>query len=382
MIMLKLPVKLTILVLAAIAAGVLSQQAQLSVLALSRIDPLPETRAMVAAERYAEAVDYLDFFMAYDYVDQDPAARALHAEIASVRSSLSYRAGKLSEGLINGTSDETVGQAASVITDLFVIGDIRDLANQATNLARGEEVDQVLTALASIGLVATGAQLASGAATVGTAGAAAPTVAASTAAKGGIIMLKTARKLGKLPPWLGKAVIEGARTVKQTKKLDAVTDLFNDVHRVAKTRGGLTLLSKTTDAASLRRMAQLADTFGDQSATLYRIGGNSFVRTAQRAGDLGVDSIKVAATYGKDGLQVLDKVGALKFAKFSARGSKMAYKGDAIHLLARLFLKVPDWVLYLLVALAAFVWVPWRWLGRLRRMTARQNRVSIARSVR
>jgi hypothetical protein len=382
MIMLKLPVKLTILVLAAIAAGVLSQQAQLSVLALSRIDPLPETRAMVAEERYAEAADYLDFFMAYDYVAQDPAARALHAEIASVRSSLSYRADKLSEGLINGTSDETVGQAASVITDLFVIGDIRDLANQATNLARGEEVDEVLTALASIGLVATAAQLASGAATVGTAGAAAPTVAASTTAKGGVIILKTARKLGKLPPWLGKAVVKGAKTVKQTKKLDAVTDLFHDVYRVAKTRGGLTLLSKTTDAASLRRMAQLADTFGDQSATLYRIGGNSFVRTARRAGDLGVDSIKAAATYGKGGLQVLDKVGALKFAKFTARGSKMAYKGDAIQLLAHLFLKVPDWLLYLLVALAAFVWVPWRWLGRLRRMTARQDRVSIARSVR
>jgi hypothetical protein len=382
MIMLKLPVKLTILVLAAIAAGVLSQQAQLSVLALSRIDPLPETRAMVAEERYAEAADYLDFFMAYDYVAQDPAARALHAEIASVRSSLSYRADKLSEGLITGTSDETVGQAASVITDLLVIGDIRDLANQATNLARGEEVDEVLTALASIGLVATAAQLASGAATVGTAGAAAPTVAASTTAKGGVIILKTARKLGKLPPWLGKAVVKGAKTVKQTKKLDAVTDLFRDVYRVAKTRGGLTLLSKTTDAASLRRMAQLADTFGDQSATLYRIGGNSFVRTARRAGDLGVDSIKAAATYGKGGLQVLDKVGALKFAKFTARGSKMAYKGDAIQLLAHLFLKVPDWLLYLLVALAAFVWVPWRWLGRLRRMRARQNRVSIARSVR
>jgi hypothetical protein len=382
MILFKLPVKLILLVLAAIAAGVLWQQAQLSALALSRIDPVPETRAMVVEERYADAADYLDFFMAYDYVNQDSAAQALHAEIESVRSSLSYRAGKLSEGLFNGTSDESVGQAASVITDLFVIGDIRDLASQATNLAQGEDVDAVVTALASIGLAATGAQLASIGATAGTAGAAAPAVAASTTAKGGIIILKAARKLGKLPPWLGKAIVKGAKTVKQTKKLDAVTDLFNDVYRVAKTRGGLNLLSNTTDAPSLRRMATLADTFGDQSATLYRIGGSSFVGTAQRAGDLGVDSIKVAATYGKGGLQVLDKVGALKFAKLTARASKMAYKGDVIHLLARLFLKVPDWVLYLLIALGAFVWVPWRWFGRLRRMTTRQNRVSIARSVR
>jgi hypothetical protein len=381
MILFKLPVKLTLMVLAAIAAGVLWQQAQLSVLALSRIDPVPETRAMVAEERYADAADYLDFFMAYDYVKQDPAARTLHTEIESVRDSLRYRAGKLSEGLLKGTSDETVGQAASVVTDLFVIGDIRDLANQATNFVQGEDVDEVITALASIGLVATGAQLASIGATAGTAGAAAPTVAASTTAKGGIIILKAARKLGKLPPWLGKAIINGAKTVKRTKKLDTVTDLFNDVYRVAKTRGGLTLLSKTTDAASLRRMAKLADTFGDQSATLYRIGGNSFVRTAQRAGELGVDSIKVAATYGKGGLQVLDKVGALKFAKFTARGSKMAYKGDVIQLFARLLLKVPDWVLYLLVTLGAWVWVPWRWLGRLQRTTW-QKRVSIARPTR
>ncbi len=372
----KLPVKLILLVLAVIAAGVLWQQAQLSVLALSRIDPVPETRAMVDEERYADAADYLDFFMAYDYVNQDPAAQALHAEIESVRDSLSYQAGKLSEGLLKGTSDETLGQAASVITDLFVIGDIRDLANQGTSFAQGEDVDEVVTALASIGLVASAAQLASGIATAGTVGVAAPTVAASTTAKGGIIILKAARKLGKLPPWLGKAIIKGAKTVKQTKKLDAVTDLFGDVYRLAKTRGGLNLLSKTTDAASLRRMAKLVDTFGDQSATLYRIGGNSFVRTAQRAGNLGVDSIKVAATYGKSGLQVLDKVGALKFAKLTARGSKMAYKGDVIKLLARLFRNVPNWVLYLLVTLGAFVWVPWRWLGRLRRMTG----VNAARS--
>jgi hypothetical protein len=43
---------------------------------------------------------------------------------------------------------------------------------------------------------------------------------------------------------------------------------------------GLTLLSKTRDAASLSRMAKLADTFGDRRATLDRIGANSFVRTA------------------------------------------------------------------------------------------------------
>ena len=41
-------------------------------MALVRIDPVPETRTLVAEERYADAADYLGFFMDYDYVQQDP----------------------------------------------------------------------------------------------------------------------------------------------------------------------------------------------------------------------------------------------------------------------------------------------------------------------
>jgi hypothetical protein len=366
MFLFKLPVKLALLLLSAIAAGVLWQQSQLTVLALSRIDPLPEIRALIAEERYADAAADLDFFMAYDYVNQDPAARALQAEIEAVRTGVGYRAGKLSEGLLEGTSDETIGQAAGVITDFFVIGDIRDLARQATNRARGEDVDEVITALAAIGLVASAAQAASIGATAGTGGAAAPTVAASSTTKSAVTVLKVARKLGKLPPWLGKALVQGARKVKQTRKLDAVTDLLGDASRLAKTRGGMNLLSKTSDAASLRRMAKVAETFGDRSATLYRIGGDSFLTTARRAEDLGADTIRLAATYGRDGLRALDKVGATTFVKFSARGSKMLYKGDAIQLLARLLLLIPHWLLYLLVALGALVWLPWRGRSRMR----------------
>jgi hypothetical protein len=64
-------------------------------------------------------------------------------------------------------------------------------------------------------------------------------------------------------------------------------------------------------------------------------------------------------------LQVLDRIGPTQFIKLTSRGSKMAYKGDIIHLIARFFLHVPTWMLYLIVALGAVVWVPW---GRLRRL--------------
>jgi hypothetical protein len=367
----KLPLKLTLLLLAAVSGGVLWQQGQLAVLALSRIDPVPETREMVAAEHYAEAAAYLDFFMEYGYVSQDPAAQALHAQIEQERGRVAYQAEKLKEGLFDGTSDETIGQAVGVASDLFVIGDLRDLTKQAINWGQGAEVDEVVAALAGIGVAATTAQVVSAMATVGTGGAAAPAVGATTAVKGGIIMLKVAKKLGKFPPWLGKAVRDGAAAVKRTGKLDAVADLFDNVYTLAKTRGGFELLSHTTDAASLRRMATFAETFGNQSAALYRIGGDQALKVAQRAGDLGVATIKQAATFGQGGLRVLDKMGALRFTKFSARAGKIAYKGNALQLLARLLMDIPHWLLYLFVGLGAAVWIPGRWIISLGKLVSR-----------
>ncbi|WP_295441882.1 hypothetical protein [uncultured Thiodictyon sp.] len=372
--MLKLPLKLALLLLAVVSAGILWQQGQLAVLALSRIDPIPETREMVAAGHYAEAARYLDFFMEYDYVNQDPAAQALHAQIEQERGRAAYQAGKLKEGLFDGTSDETIGQAVGVASDLFVIGDLRDLTKQAINWGQGAEVDEVVAALAGIGVAATTAQVVSAMATVGSGGAAAPAVGAATAVKGGVIMLKAAKKLGKFPSWLGKAVLDGAAAVKRSGKLDAVSDLFGNVYTLAKTRGGFELLSHTTDAASLRRMATFTETFGNHSATLYRIGGDQALKVAQRAGDLGAATIKQAATFGQGGLRVLDKLGTFRFIKFSARAGKIAYKGDAIQLLARLLMDVPNWLLYLFVGLGAAVWVPWGGMARLKPWTPEPGR--------
>lgn len=361
----RLPIKIALLILACVSAGVIWQHAQLSVLALSRINPVPEVEVLVAEERYAEAADYLNFFLSYDYVRNDPAAQALYSEIEEVRNSISYQASKLGEGLITGTSDEGIGKAAGVIADFFVVGDIRDLTAQGANWVKGEDVDEVVAALASIGVVATAAQVASAAATVGTAGAAAPAAAGSTAVKGGVTILKSAKKLGKLPPWLGKTLVNSAKTVKKTKSLDSVADLFSDVYRLARTPGGLSLLSKTTDAASLRRMAKAAETFGDSTATLYRIGGKTFVNAAGQAGKLGTEKIKLASTYGKKGLNTLDKIGPTRFIKYSARASKIAYKGDFFDLMARFLAMLPKWILYLLCSLGVVVWVPWRWFRKL-----------------
>ena len=359
--MIRLGTKIFITALGCVAVYVLFAEQELQLAALSRVQPLPQARALVDEERYAEAADYLRFFMQYDYVRENPEAVTLFESTNAKRTGWLYQASKLVEGVLEGTSDETVGQAAGIATDFLVIGDIRDLTAQGINWSTGEKVDPVVMALSTLGLLATTAQVVSVAATVPTGGAAAPTVVGATVAKSGIVLLKAARKLGKLPPWLGKTFVKAAQTVASTKSFASLSDTFSDVSKLAKTRGGFHLLSESTDAASLRRMATFAEQFGEDTATLYRLGGKAAVKAAQRTGELGKDAIKLAATYGQEGLRMLDRWGATKFLKVSSRGAKIAYKGDLFRLTARLmFDVVPRWMLFVLLALGVGIWVPWK----------------------
>jgi hypothetical protein len=363
--MIKLLAKIFLLILSIVSATVIWQQSLLMVLALNRIDPLPETHIMVAEKRYAEASDFLSFFMEYDYVNQNQEAQSLYQEISTKRESWDYLIKKLVEGLFSGTSDEMIGQIAGVATDFIVIGDLRDIAKQGFYLAKGEEVDEVLVALSAIGIAATGAQIVSGAATVASKGVTAPTVVGTTVTKSSLIALKTARKLGKFPAWLSKTIIKTAKSIKQTKSLGNLTSIFGDVSALAKTSGGFYLMSKAKDAASLSRMANFAKTFGPQSSTMYHIGGGLAVKVAQQAGTIGIGTIKYAATFGQTGLRILDKVGVLKFTKFASRSLKMGYKGDVCKLLAMLLLMLPIWSLYLITLFGVIIWVPWHAVSRL-----------------
>ena len=340
---------------------VLLKKTELKVTALSRIDPLPKTRSLVEEEQFAEAAEYLEFFMEYDYVRENPDAQVMLSDISDKREEWLYQADKLLEGLFTGNSDETLGKVAGVVSDFMVIGDVRDLTIQSINWSKGEETDKVVVALASMGVVATGAQIAGAGATVATGGVAAPTVVAATSAKSSLVLLKVARKLGKIPPWLAKTLTKAAKTVTATKSFATLTETFNGVRKLAGTRGGFYLLSVTTDAASLRRMVKFTNVFSKDAATLYRIGGNAVVDAAQRVDELGKSTIKLAATYGQDGVRLLNEKGVTKWTKLLARPAKIGYKNRnhiipwLVDMIKNLF---PPWSMYVFVLLGIVIWVP------------------------
>ncbi|EGV16447.1 hypothetical protein [Thiocapsa marina] len=349
------------LLLSMLVVLVIWQHSQLALLALTRIDPVPETKALMMDGRFAEAAEYLEFFLNYEYVLSDPTALALNEEIATTRASLAYQAEKVTEGLLEGTSDESLGQISGVVSDLLVIGDIRDLVLQGGHWVWGDSVDQVIVALSTIGLFATAGQVASTVATVGTAGAAAPSVVVSSMIKSSVTMLKQACRVGHLPAWLSESLISGAKTVRKTGSIDSVAEILENVRRLATVRGGLSLLSGTRNAESLFRLAQAGETFGGATRTLFRLGGETFLVSARRAPSAqSAETVRLAATYGPNGLRLLDRVGPARFVKYSARGTKIAYKGEVVQKVARLLVHLPHSVLYGMLILAVTLWLPWR----------------------
>ena len=357
----KIIFRIALLIICILSAVTLFKRTELSILALGRIDPIPQTRTLIDNNKYAEAAEYLGFFMAYDYVNERPDAKLLYQQIQEKRSHWGYKLGKIGEGLIHGSSDESLGQAAGVATDFFVIGDIRDLGTQAARFMKGDDADAVVVALAALGLAASASQVATGVGTVTTAGAALPGLVGTTAAKSALSVLKKARKLSRLPQWLSQEIVQTGKVFRQTGNFGNLPNIFGVINTLATTRGGIMLLGETMNASDLRRMGKYAEKLGSNSAIVYRIGGKKAVDLAQMDNRFSRESIELAATYGSDGFALLEQLGEPDF-KNSVRLAKVFYKGEFFKLAAQMFLKIPSWVHFLVVISSVTVWFPRRWL--------------------
>jgi len=283
---------------------------------LVRINPVPQAQQLVQQEKFAEADDYISYFMDYDYVNQDPQAIQLYTEIQDTRDDWLYKLIKANSGFWTGESDETEGQVAAVVSDFLVIGDIRDLGREGKNFIEGKDVDKVTAALSGVGVVAAGAALI----TAGTAATAKPAVS----------FLKMANKAGKMPKWLGKSLVESAEIAKKKKNLDHVAGLFSDIQGLYKTAGArstLELLGKSKDLDDFCRLAKFGSTFGAKTSTLLKVVGDDAITAYQRLGNVPKNTFLEAATFGQDGVKAIEKHGPKKFQAFVDKTSSPYTRG-------------------------------------------------------
>lgn len=346
--MYKLIVKLFVVIVVISSVIVIWNRFQLDFEALVRINPVPHAKKLVKKKQYSSANEYLSYFMEYDYVKNDKDAVKLFNDIGKIRGSYSYQTKKAFEGLLYGKSDEMTGKAVALATDFLVIGDIRDLSIESVKWYKGESPDKLVAALSTIGLVAS-------AATFMSAGSTAP-------AKGSISFFKISHSMGKLPKWLVKNLIASAKAVKKTKKLDNLTGLFRNTYgivRHAGLKGGMELISISKKSDDLLDLLRFGKQFGKKTNVLMQIGGDTAIKSFRKMKNVDTKSFLLASTYGKKGIQLLEKAGPTKFLskiKYGSRLTKAIWpKRLFFNTLKYTLGMLPTWFLFMIVILGPVV---------------------------
>jgi hypothetical protein len=286
--------------------------------------------------------------MNYEYVKNNPKLVELFELIKQKRESNTYKSQKIYEGVMYGKSDETIGQVSAGISDFFLFGDLRDLAIEGYHHYKGEEVDEVLVGLSSIGVIATGA-------TMFSAGSSAPI-------KGGVTTLKFIRKSGKMPKWLEKFIIKSAKEVKSTRNIKPVKSFFEDIYTATKATGFNTtmkLLNKAPNKKAFHNSLGFAKAFKkDSGAVLKILGDDATIYYRLLKDKSSKKTFLKASTYGKAGIKRLAKMGEkgfLKSLKAPVKISRLAkiFNKNAVNMLN----KIPDTLFFVLALISLMVLV-------------------------
>jgi hypothetical protein len=317
--------------------------------ALKQVDPLPKARKLAAEGQYCEALEYLGHFLEYDYVRRDPAAIMLYNEIEAKRDSYLFRGKDIISGLWSGKGACPEALISATVSDFLVIGDVRDLVWGTINKIRGQEADNFTMALAGVGVVLTGATLV---ATPATAGGAAP---AGVSAKVTLSLLKLAKRLGKLPKSLQKALVRIFKVSIKTKSIKALKPISRSVYKVAYTRGikipdFLAMVSKSKKISDLKFMEKVASTYGKYTGKFLKLAGDTPVEVVRKFGKsrYAVRAVNTSIQYGPEGSKLLMKTGPRKFlkyvtaVKFSARTTRVIWKQRIDKALVKLMKFLPE----------------------------------------
>ena len=217
--------------------------------------------------------------------------------------SSSHFAKRFANGLVTGNADDVGSLSGTVAGDLFVFGDIRDVAREGKHLVMGEDTDRLVLGLAAAGLAVT-------AATYVSVGGAAPV-------RAGLTLVKDARKVGRLgegltewagrsarelvdTPMLQHAVASGSvmrpgqtvsaiRAAFHAEKAGALVRFAKDVGRVSEkagARGALDTLRIAEGPQDVARAARLAESKGGQTRAILKILGRGALLLAAGAFDL------------------------------------------------------------------------------------------------
>lgn len=280
------------------AAALLLAQDDPAQLSDLRVDSALRNNEAVIGQGVAQALEANDADLAKSFADlaQDKGIKLppgvterVDAAVADENSTVST-ARRFAAGFVTGEVNDMASLSGTVAGDLFVYGDIRDVVREGKRLAMGENADQLVLGLASVGLVVTAATYVS--------------VGGATPVRAGLSMVKDARKVGRLgaglTEWAGRSArgvvdapmlqqavatasiarpgqtISAMKAAFKAEKAGALVRLAKDVGRVSEkagTKGALDVLRIADGPKDVARAARLAESKGSQTRAIVKLLG-------------------------------------------------------------------------------------------------------------
>jgi voltage-gated potassium channel Kch len=319
------------------------------------VDPLPRAKELADAAEYCQALEYLDYFMDYDYVKENPKVTELYDEIKKKRGSYLFVGTDIVTGIVKGKGACTESLVSATVSDFFLIGDVRDLTIGLTNkYYYGQEADEFTMALAGVGILASGI-------TYMTAG-------ASTPAKASLSIFKVAKKLNKIPASLEKSLIRIFKRSAMTRDLKPMMPVARSVYRISKTPGlrmrdVFAVLSRSRNVRDLKTMERVAATYGKNTGKFLNLGGEVPIRLIRRfpLEKNIAEAVDTAVKYGPEGTKLLAKTGPTRFlkyvraTKYAARTTRSVWQGRLNSLLVKTMSLLPRPAIFSLAMLSGLV---------------------------
>ncbi|MEM7693943.1 MAG: hypothetical protein AAF318_05800 [Pseudomonadota bacterium] len=209
-----------------------------------------------------------------------PEATAALDEANGTLATIVRNASDFAGAYITGHADNAAGLAGAVVSDLTVVGDVRDIISEGGKAAVGEDYSEFLLALAAVGLAAEGVTIATG----GT----------SLVLKAGISVLKVAKRTGNLTAEFSARLVGLAKAA--ARRADGPPPAAAGAVEAARAAAGL-----ATGPARMTRSAaraELAATLGAVNTMAGNAGASNAVRL-MRFVRTGADAARIAEFTGR-----------------------------------------------------------------------------------
>ncbi|MBJ3777581.1 hypothetical protein [Acuticoccus mangrovi] len=230
----------------------------------------------------------------------DPETVAALQDAQGTVATILRHAGDFAGAYITGHADSAAGLAGAVVSDLTVVGDVRDIVTEGGKAAMGEDYSQFLLALAAVGIAAEGATIATG----GT----------SLVGKVAVSVLKVAKRTGNLTVDFAGRLVRLARAATQAAPTNVVASAA---------RGGGVVDVSAGAAAGLTRAAaraELRTTLGSVASIADNAGAANAVRLMRtvRSGEDAAELATFSSRFGRRTRAVVELTGKTTLRAFRA----------------------------------------------------------------